>query len=172
MMMSAVGAAAYTSAALVAFGLVAIVSADAAAYQLAMVQIGADTEVQGLTIGAILVGLVSGVGGLWVGARMLFRLAADISRWRTGLDKAVQIGQLVERLEHRISAHEERIAGDEDRIARNERRMADLESSADDVRALQRWRADIVDPSLVRGGIGKPNPVGDLKQLIIDEAAG
>ena len=145
----------YTTAAAVVLGLVAIMSADAAAYTLAAQgpgSIGATTTVDGITVGIILAGMVAGVAGLATAARYMIRLGGLLMQWRLALDKAVKLAEIVERMEERVGDAEDR--------------MQTIEATTvKDVRGLLEWRALIVDPSLVRSG-------ATLKRDILDEAAG
>ena len=146
-----IGAVFYTTASATILGLVAIMSTSAAAYTAAMQSVGADTPVSGITVGMIILGIVSGFGGLFMAARYVLSIGMMLGRWKDALDDAVKFAEVVKALEGRIAHAEGSIAA--------------LDETATDVRALQRWREHIVDPSLVRSG-------ATLRQDILDEYAG
>jgi len=150
----------YTTAAATVLGMTVVMSVDAAAYTLAaQTSIGASTPVDGITVGIIVGGVVAGFAGLITAARYMIRLGGMLMQWRISLDKAVQLAQIVERLERRMEESDGRVGVAEDRIEMLEA------TTVKDVRGLQEWRALIVDPSLIRSG-------ATLRQDILDEAAG
>lgn len=96
--------------------------------------ISADTPVQGVTVGLIVIGGVAALVAAFKGTKSLVMFTLAVGRWIQTMNETV-----------------ERVEG-----------------LTKEIDALQRWRVTIVDPSFVRAGIGRPNPVGEL----YDEAAG
>lgn len=135
-MKATVGALMMSTSAIV-LGLV--VAAEASLLTFATVQggISADTPVDGLTVGLLVIGGMAALVAAFKGAKSLVMFTLACGKWVDTMNETVE----------KVAAHQKELD------------------------ALQRWRVTVADPSFVRAGIGKPNPVGDLADAY-KEAAG
>ena len=134
--MKSLFAAAFCSTSAVTLaGFAMVASAEALVVQ----GIGADTPIDGITLGVLLVALLAAGGLLFQGGRQIFRLGGELVKWRAALKQASEVmaslARVVERLDEMDKRHER----------------------------FERWRVQ-VDPLLtdlqVRLGVGRKS-VGD-----------
>ena len=87
-----------TTSAVTVAGLVMVTSAEALVLQ----SIGADTPVDGLTVGVLLVALIGAGGLLFQGGRQVFRLGVELARWRTALNEVSEVTASLTRITDRL----------------------------------------------------------------------
>lgn len=126
-----IASALFTTATATILGLTLIMSVDAAAYTLAMQAIGADTPVDGVTVGVILAGIMAGVGGLVVLARYLISFGGFVQQLKMVMADAVKYAEIVDRLNDRVIA----VEAIEVRVATVERWRATIGHDYDDEEA-------------------------------------
>lgn len=123
--------AAIASTSTVATGLLlVIVAGEVAVAMAAQSQISAQTPIGGLTIGAVIAGVVAGLGFLWWGGKQLLVLGGYLAALRAALDDGRRYAETLQQVSRQVEKNQAAVAKNTEALA-----------------ALERWRS-VVGPTV------------------------